>query len=215
MSQVVIADDHDLVRDLLRRALEAQGHTVVGEVGDGLHVVDVVTRSKPDILLLDLGLPGLHGLDILAEIGRCARRTRVLVLTGNRRDEFVVTALKNGAAGYLLKSCATNELMAAIAAVAQGRHFVSSEVSDGLVKGLTDCIAVDTDDPYEALSHREREVFHLMAEGLPNAALAERLFISARTVESHRANILRKLRLKTQTDVVRLALRRGLLELEP
>ncbi len=101
MAQVVIADDHVLFRDGIRRVLESRGVAVIGEVGDGLQVLDLVERVKPDVLLLDLALPGLHGLDILREVSRRAPQTRVLVVSGDGRNEFVVEALRNGAAGYL------------------------------------------------------------------------------------------------------------------
>lgn len=211
MAQVVIADDHVLFRDGIRRVLESRGVAVIGEVGDGLQVLDLVERVKPDVLLLDLALPGLHGLDILREVSRRAPQTRVLVVSGDGRNEFVVEALRNGAAGYLVKSCSATELVEAIATVAQGRTFVSHEVSAALT-GLESALS-DAGDVYGALTHREREVFHLMAEGMSNSAVGARLSVSPRTVETHRAHILRKLGLKTQTDVVLFAVRRGLIHL--
>jgi DNA-binding NarL/FixJ family response regulator len=212
MPQVVLADDHALVREGVRRILEASGISVAGEVGDGLRVVETVERLKPDVLVLDLGLPGLHGLDILRDVMRRAPKTRVLVLSADGRDEFVVQALRHGAAGYLLKGCQAQELVQAVAEVAAGGYHLSSSLSASLARAVGDEGAAP--QPYESLTSREREVFHLMAEGLANAAIGERLFISARTVETHRANIMRKLGLRTQTDVILLALRRGILTIE-
>ena len=213
MPQVVLADDHALVREGVRRILEASGIQVAGEVGDGLRVLEAVERLQPDVLLLDLGMPGLHGLDILREVTRRAPSTRVLVLSADGRDDFVVQALRNGAAGYLLKGCRAEELVQAVTEVAAGGYHLSSSLSASLARAVGE-ESRGTAPAYESLTPREREVFHLMAEGLANAAIAERLFISGRTVETHRANILRKLGLRTQTDVVLLALRRGILTIE-
>lgn len=214
MTRVVLADDHALVRDGVRRILEAGGVSVVGEVEDGLRVVSVVEETRPDVLVLDLGLPGLHGLDVLREVRRRVASTRVLVLSADGRDAFVVEALRHGAAGYLLKGCRASEFVAAVAEVARGGFHVSASLSGSVVRGLEADPRVAAEDPYERLTPREREVFHLMAEGQSNGTIAERLFISARTVESHRANIMRKLDLRTQTDIVLCALRRGILTLE-
>jgi DNA-binding NarL/FixJ family response regulator len=207
MATLVLADDHALMRAGLRRILEESGHTVLGEVGDGRQVVDVVKQHRPQVLLLDLGLPGLHGLDVLTQMRRRAPKVRVLVVSAFNRDEFVVAALRAGAAGYLLKSAATDQLLQAVDVVSDGGYYVSPQLAasaehfaDGSRK-----------DAYEKLTSRQREVFHLMAEGLSHLEISSRLYISARTAEDHRYNISRKLGLETQTDVVLFALRRGIL----
>ncbi len=213
MARVAIAEDHEVVRDGLRRILEAKGHEVVAEIGDGLKVVDRVEAVAPDLLILDLGLPHLHGLDVLRQLHHHRVRTRVLVLSAESRDDFVIGALKSGARGYLLKSASAKELVAAVETVAAGGHYVDTELSDALVRGIGDG-STEAGDPYQALTERELEVFHGMAEGLSNAAIGDRLFISPRTVETHRTKIMRQLGLKTQTDTVLYALRRGLIRLE-
>jgi DNA-binding NarL/FixJ family response regulator len=212
MSRIVIAEDHEVVRDGLRRTLEAHGNEVVAETGDGLKVVDLVESASPDMVLLDLGLPGLHGLDVLHQLAQ-VRRVRVLVLSAEGRDDFVVRALRSGARGYLLKSCSPQELADAVSAVAAGGHYVTTDLSDALVRSLKD-ESSPAADPYETLSEREREVFYAMAEGRSNAMIGERLFISPRTVETHRARILKKLGLRSQTDIVLYALRRGVIRLD-
>jgi DNA-binding NarL/FixJ family response regulator len=212
MATVVLADDHALVRAGLRRILETTGNVIVGEAGDGLQVVAVVEQTKPEVLVLDLGMPGLHGLDVLREVTRRIPATRVLVVSAHGRDDFVVNAFKNGAAGYLLKGAAPDELLVAISEVARGGYYVSTEVSRVLAKGLGE--ASRADDPYDNLTPRERQVFLLMAEGRSNSEVGKRLYISTRTAESHRQNIMRKLGLATQTDVVLYALRRGILGLD-
>jgi DNA-binding NarL/FixJ family response regulator len=211
MARVVIAEDHEVVRDGLRRTLEAHGNEVVAETGDGLKVVDVVEAATPDVVLLDLGLPGLHGLDVLHQLAR-VRHARVLVLSAEGRDDFVVRALQSGARGYLLKSCSAQELAQAVSTVAAGGHYVTTDLSNALVRSLVD--GSPSVDPYKALSDREREVFYSMAEGRSNAMIGDRLFISERTVETHRARILKKLGLRTQTDIVLYALRRGVIRLD-
>jgi DNA-binding NarL/FixJ family response regulator len=211
MARVVIAEDHEVVRDGLRRTLQAHGNEVVAETGEGLKVVNLVEAATPDVVLLDLGLPGLHGLDVLHQLAR-VRHVRVLVLSAEGRDDFVVRALQGGARGYLLKSCSAQELADAVSTVAAGGHYVSTELSDALVRSLVD--GSPAVDPYEALSDREREVFYSMAEGRSNALIGDRLFISERTVETHRARVLKKLGLRTQTDIVLYALRRGVIRLD-
>lgn len=212
MARVVIAEDHEVVRDGLRRTLEAHGNEVVAETGEGLKVVDLVESATPDVVLLDLGLPGLHGLDVLHQLAR-VRHVRVLVLSAEGRDDFVVRALQGGARGYLLKSCSAQELADGVSTVAAGGYYVTTELSNALVRNLVDGSPTAV-DPYEALSDREREVFYSMAEGRSNALIGERLFISERTVETHRARVLKKLGLRTQTDIVLYALRRGVIRLD-
>jgi DNA-binding NarL/FixJ family response regulator len=210
MATILIADDHALLRAGLRRILEMRGHVVVGEVGNGLEVVPQVRQLRPDLLLLDLGLPGLHGLDVLRDVRRRARAVRVLVVSAFNRDEFVVSALRSGAAGYALKGADPEELLDAVDEVARGGFYVSAQVS-----GSARCRAADAaPDAWEQMTGRQREVFGLMARGLSRREIGERLFISIRTVEDHRLRITHKLGLETQTDIVLFALRRGILSLD-
>jgi DNA-binding NarL/FixJ family response regulator len=208
-ARVILAEDHALVRQAISRALVAAGIEVVAETDDGLQVADIVASHAADVLVLDMGLPGLHGLDVLRKVGRHSPKTRVLVLSADGRDEFVIGAIRAGAAGYVLKGADLDELIAAIKSIARGGRYISPALSDRLVSALTSPSG-GADDPYETLSEREREVFHLMAEGLSNADIGTRLFVSPRTVETHRANVLRKLNLRSQTEVVIYAIRRGL-----
>jgi DNA-binding NarL/FixJ family response regulator len=211
MVRIVLADDHTLVRQALARLLQAAGHTIVGETADGLAVVELVDRTRPEVLLLDLALPGLHGLDIIPQIAKRHPATRTVVLTGDIRESSVLGALRHGAHGYILKGADSVELMAAIAHVAGGGRYVTPTLSDHLVRALLASNGAGETDPYETLSVREREVFHLMAEGVSNVDLASRLCISLRTLESHRGSVMRKLGLQNHTDLVRLAMRRGIL----
>ena len=212
MIRVLIAEDHAVVRQGLRRVLEAESDlSVIGEVDDGLKVADRVADAKPDVVLLDLGLPGLHGLEVIRHVTRRAPAARVLVLSTHSNEEYVRGALTNGAAGYLLKGSDAEEVVAAIRRVAGGQRYVSADVANHFVSAFLEGGTGVVADSYNTLTDREREVLNLMAEGHANAAIAGRLFISARTVETHRANVMRKLGLRSQTDVVRYALRRGIL----
>ena len=212
MIRVLIAEDHAVVREGLRRVLEAEPDvSVVGEVNDGLKVADQVAAVTPDVVLLDLGLPGLHGLEVIRHVTRRTPRARVLVLSMYAHEEYVRGALTNGAAGYILKGSDSEEVVNAIRKVASGERYVSADVANHFVSAFLEGGATPAADSYDTLTDREREVLNLMAEGHANAAIAERLFISSRTVETHRANVMRKLGLRSQTDVVRYALRRGIL----
>ena len=213
MSTVALADDHALVRAGIRRLLEISGNVVVGEAGDGLQVVPMVEQTRPEVLLLDLGMPGLHGLDVLREVTRRVPSTRVLVVSAYSRDDFVISAFRNGAAGYLLKGAEADELIQALGEVARGGYYVSTSVSSVLARGLGGD-ARTAGDPYERLTPRERQVFLLMAEGRTNSEIGKRLYISTRTAESHRQNVCKKLGFASQTDVVLYALRRGMLGLD-
>jgi two-component system response regulator NreC len=210
MASIVVADDHALMRAGLRRILEEAGHIVLGEVGDGLQVVDVVKQHRPQLLMLDLGLPGLHGLDVLRQMRRRAPKIRILVVSAFNREEFVVSALRAGAAGYLLKASCSDQLLEAVDVVSEGGYYVSpalaasaEQYADGTLR-----------DAFQQLTSRQREVFLLMADGLSVLQIASRLYISARTAEDHRYNISHKLGLQTQTDVVLFALRRGILAVD-
>ncbi len=212
MITVLLAEDHIVVRQGLRKVLETTPDiSVIGEVTSGLEVADRVEALKPTVLLLDLGLPGLHGLEVARQVSRRSPLTHVLVLSMHVNDEYVIGAFRHGAAGYLLKGCDSDELVEAVRRVASGAPYVSPTISNHVVRSMLTDAAADVADPYAALSVREREVFQLMAEGHSNGAIAEKLFISSRTVETHRANALRKLGLHSQTDVVRYALRKGIL----
>jgi DNA-binding NarL/FixJ family response regulator len=211
---VLLAEDHTVVRQGLRMVLEAEPDVrVVGEVDDGLKVADMCEQLKPLVLVLDLGLPGLHGLEVIRQLGRRSPDVRVLVLSMHAHEEYVLGAIANGASGYLLKGCDAAELVAATRTVAAGGRHVSSAVVTPRVDALLRGQSVDepVTDPYATLTPREREVLSLMAEGYSNAEIGERLFVSSRTVETHRANVMHKLNLRNQTEVVRFALRRGIL----
>lgn len=208
---IVLADDHVVVRDGLRRLLEEQeGLRVVGETGDGLEVVDLVVKLRPKVLLLDIMLPGLNGAEVARQVRKRAPMTGILMLSMHADESYVLSSLRNGARGYVVKSARPEELVEAVRAVAVGRHFLSSEVADRAALLYARQAKKLPPDPFDTLTTRERQVLHLLAEGLSYAAAAERLGVSARTVETHRTNLARKLDLSTPTELARYAIRRGL-----
>jgi DNA-binding NarL/FixJ family response regulator len=208
--RIVIADDHHVVRDGLRALLQAvEGFALVGEAANGHEALELTRSLEPDILVLDLSLPGLHGLDVIEQLGAGGARTRVLVLSMHSSEIHVARALQAGAAGYLPKDAGADELIAGIRQVAAGATFLSRALGD---RPVTEYLELDPGTDRQrsfGLTPREREVFQLAAEGRTMAEIAERLSISPRTVETHRENLMRKLRLRNQTELVRFALLMG------
>jgi DNA-binding NarL/FixJ family response regulator len=212
---IVLADDHHVVRLGMRALLEAEpDFMVVGEAGDGLEAKALVERLQPDMLLLDLMMPGLNGMEVLRQVRRLSPRTRVIVLSMHANEAYVVEALRHGAAGYALKQSNLLELAPAIRGTMAGREYLSPTLSLQDIEAYKQK-AVAATAPFDSLTVREREVLHLAAQGLTHAAIAEKLFISPRTVEMHRSHLMHKLNLRTQTDLVRYAHWRGLLLSEP
>ncbi len=212
MTTIVLADDHPIVRQGLRALLEAEtDFQVVGETGYGLEAVRLVERLKPDVLIVDVMMPGLSGLEVTREVCQRAPRLRVLVLSMHANEVYVLEALRHGAMGYALKDSSADELVRAVRRVAAGRRYLSPPLSERALEAYAQkAQEMRRDDPYETLTTREREVLHLATEGLTNPAIADRLSISPRTVEIHRTNLMRKLGLRGQPDLVRYAMQRGI-----
>jgi DNA-binding NarL/FixJ family response regulator len=208
---VLLAEDHAIVREGIRKVLECEPDMkVVGEIDDGLRVVDAASELSPNVVLLDLGLPGLHGLEVIRRMTRRPAANNVIVLSMHAHEDYVLGAFRNGAAGYVVKGANSRELVGAIRRVAGGGKYASPDVANHLVAAFLHG-GENVSDLYETLTCREREVLQLIAEGHSNAGIAARLCISLRTVETHRSNVLRKLDLRTTTEIVRFALRRGIL----
>jgi len=212
---IVLADDHHVVRQGLRGLLEAEpDFSIAGEAADGLQAVDLVDRVKPDVLVIDLMMPGLSGLDVTRQVRQRSPRTHIVILSMHSNEAYVLEALRNGAAAYVLKDSTAADLVHAVREVVAGRRYLSPPLSERAIETYTEKAKSTLMDPYETLTTREREVLHLAAEGYTNTAIGDRLSISPRTVETHRANLMRKLGLQTQTDLVRYALRRGIVPME-
>lgn len=212
MTTVVLADDHEIVRRGVRSLLESAGsYRVLAEAADGLTAIQAVEKFKPHLLFVDLSLPRLHGIDVLRQARSASPQTRVIVLSMHNDEPYVIEALRAGAAAYILKGSESSEIGRALAEVMAGRRYLSAELSEWAINALA-TKSPDQGDPLTTLSPREREVLQLAAEGLGNPEIAEKLFISPRTAETHRANLMRKLGLQTATDLVRFAIRRGLIQ---
>jgi two-component system response regulator NreC len=209
---IVLADDHQLVRQGLRGMLERQpDFRVVGEAGTGLEVFRVVERFRPNVLVLDMMMPQLNGLEVTRQLSKRSPKTRTVILSMHRDESYVVQALKNGATGYVLKDASVDELVKAIREAAAGRRYLSPPLSDSAVGAYMQQSNVASLDLYNSLSNREREVLHLAAEGHTNTEIGKRLFISPRTVEIHRANMMAKLGLRNHTELIRYALKHRLI----
>jgi two-component system, NarL family, response regulator NreC len=204
-TRVLLADDHVLVRQGVRLLLEKDGFDVVGEADDGIEAVRLARQTEPDIAVLDLLMPELNGIDAAREIHQCCPRTKTLLLTA-RGDDILLEALAAGMRGCLLKSLAGRDLIQAIRQVQEGRVYLSA----GLAEAVVQAYRTGAERPADPLSLREREVLQLIAEGHGTKGIADKLCISARTVESHRYRIMRKLEIRETAGLVRYAIGRGL-----
>jgi DNA-binding NarL/FixJ family response regulator len=211
MTTAIIADDHEIVRRGLRIILETDGACrVVGEASDGLMAVQLIEKLKPAVLILDLNMPRLHGIEVLRQTRSSSPNTKVIVLSMHHDEAYVIEALRGGAMAYILKGSESQEIAQALKEVLAGRRFLSAPLSEWAINALV-AKPADNSDPLQAITPRERMVLQLAAEGASNSEIAEKLFISPRTAETHRTNLLRKLGLHTQTDLVRFAIRKGLI----
>ena len=211
--RILLADDHTLVREGLRKILEAQpGWAVVGEAADGREAVRQALDLKPDLIVLDLAMPQLSGVDAIQQIVRRLPAARILVVSMHADEVYVTRALKAGAHGYLLKDSAGNDLLRAVTALAQHKSFFSPSVSRIM---LDDYVRQNAErgitDRYDTLSEREREVFQLIAEGKVNKEIASILHLSPSTIETHRARIMEKLDVHSAVEIVLYAVRKGII----
>jgi len=197
--------------------LEAQeGLEVVGEATNGRDAVENAELLMPDVVLMDMVMPGLNGIDATRQILKRSPNTKVLILTAYLEDERLLQALRAGASGYVVKNSDIEELLLAIQSVRRGNTYFSTSVSDEIAVNevLLQAKQPEGRTGYDLLTNREREVLQLIAEGLSNQAIAEQLEISVKTVEAHRAHIMTKLHAKNRTDLIRYAIKRGLVGLE-
>ena len=209
---IVLADDHALVRQGLRRILEGtEDLEVVGEANDGLELLQLLTRLTPQMVILDIFMPNLRGIEAITEIKTMDPEIKILILTMHKDKEYLYLALSAGAKGYLLKEDAPKELFSAIAKVRQDKTYVSPYFSDEVVDDLVQIGKRNGKFIFETdpLTPREREVLKLIAEGKSSKEIANLLFISVFTVNNHRASIMEKLNLKKATDLVKYAIRKG------
>jgi DNA-binding NarL/FixJ family response regulator len=204
-----LADDHTMVREgIAALASKEPGFKVIGQCGEGLAVIDEVLRLVPDVVVLDIMMPGLNGLDVCRELTRKVKDAAVLILSMYEDEQFIARALEYGASGYLLKDSAPNQLGDAIRAVSRGELFLGPGIPRTVLHHMS-----DHRDPYETLTTRERQVLQCVAEGMTNRQIAENLGLAVKTVDTHRMRLMRKLNIHDQTNLVKFAVRRGLVSL--
>jgi two-component system, NarL family, response regulator NreC len=210
--RVLLADDHGIVRRGLRSLLEETGHSVVAEAADGLEAVRLCEEHRPDLIIIDIGMPKLSGIDVAARAQKLDRPPVVIILSMHADESYIIRALAAGARAYLLKDATDEDLLPAIRAVTSGKPFFSPAVTAVLVedymrtlqkRGLT--------DSYLLLTDREKEILHLLAEGRSNKEVATLLDLGVSTVETHRANLMQKLNLHNTAEIVLYAVRKGLI----
>lgn len=215
MTTIVLADDHHVVRQSFRLLLEAEPDLyVIGEAASGLEAIGLVERLRPDLLLIDIMMPELNGIEVARRVKKQLSRTVIVVLTMHENEAYVLEALRAGVTAYVLKKSTAQELVYAIRQALAGYLFLSPPLSEHAIQAYMEKAQGTALDPYETLTAREREVLQLAAEGLNNPEIGARLSISPRTVEMHHGNLMRKLHLRTQTDLIRFALQRGILPLQ-
>jgi DNA-binding NarL/FixJ family response regulator len=215
MISIVLADDHAILRQGVNVLLaEEPEFEVIAETGDGLEALQLTQSLRPDILVLDLEMPGLKGLEVLRQIQNKIPETHVVILSMHAKEAYVIEALRYGAMGYVLKGSNANELIQAIRQAAKGLRYLSPPLSERAVEAYMQKAQEQTLDPYDTLTNRERQVLYLAAEGFSSTMIGERLMISSRTVETHRAKMMHKLNLHNQTDLIRYAIQKGIIPLE-
>lgn len=211
MMRIVLADDHQLVRAGLRSLLQSFADvSVLAECGDGHEALALVDRHQPDVLLLDITLPGLNGLEVARRVPKLSPRTRVLILSMHAGAEYVAQALRAGVAGYLIKDSAVDELKVALDALQRGRNYLSTAISQSVVSGFLDPAGGGAQSELSVLTPRQREILQLIAEGHSTREIAARLGLSIKTVESHRSQLMDRLGIRDVSGLVRFAIRAGL-----
>jgi len=209
---IVLADDHVVVRQGIRALLEGQpDFQVVGEAGDGLEAIQVTERLQPDVLVLDIGMDKIDGIEVVRQLSRRAQNTSVVILSMRSEESCVIDALRAGAKGYVLKGADADELLHAVQEAAVGHRYLSSLLSQQAIENYAQTRS-SPNGGYDRLTAREREVVYLVAAGYNNASIADQLFISRRTVEVHRSRAMQKLGVNSVTALIRTAIERGLVK---
>ncbi len=215
--RILLVDDHAVIRQALRMLLEAQPEVeVVADVENGREAVQVAERLRPDVVLMDVVMPGLNGLEATRQIRKVSPSTRVVMLSGFVDEDQLLEAIRAGASGYLIKRSDVSELVLAIQTVHRGNSYFSSALSEGfdLTEVLYQAKRAEPKSSTDPLTPREREVLQLIAEGYTNQGIARELFISVKTVEAHKAHIMAKLHARNRADLIRYAIRKGIVRLE-
>jgi two-component system response regulator NreC len=211
--RILLADDHNILRDGMRLLLERQaGFSVVGEAADGREIVQLTQAHAPDVVVMDIAMPNMNGIEATRRIVEKFPKTGVVILSMHYDESYVIRSLKAGARAYLLKDAMKAELIAAIRAVAEGRSFFSPRISRILQEDYVEALGrKGSDDTYDLLTEREREILQLVAEGKTNKEIASSLNVSLYTVDTHRTHILQKLNLHSVPEVILYAVRKGII----
>ena len=211
--KILIAEDHTILREGLRMLLSSNpAFEVVGEAQDGLEAIRSVESLKPDLILMDLSMPRMNGVGAIQEIKKLNPTTKILVLTVHKTEEHILTALKTGAEGYILKDATHGELMLAMNNIFSGKSYLSPGISEKVIEGyLEGRKSVKSSTSWDTLTQREREILKMIAEGYRNKDIADYLCISAKTVEKHRANLMKKLDLHSAASLTAFAMEKGLI----
>jgi two-component system response regulator NreC len=212
---IVIADDHTILRQGLRALLSSDPNLkVVGEAKDGRDAIRCVENLSPDLALIDLSMPRMNGMEAIRDIKKTNPQTKIIVLTVHKAEEYILEALKNGADGYVLKDASHAELMMAINKVLEGKRYLSADISGKVIDGyLEGRKTLESKSTWETLTQREREILKLIAEGNKNKEIADYLCISLKTVEKHRANLMKKLDLHNAAALTTFAMEKGVITL--
>lgn len=211
MTTVVLADDHHVVRRGIRALLEAESDLqVTGEASTGTDAARITQQLKPDVLIIDLMMADMSGLGVIRQVRKRSPRTAAVVLSMYGNDCYVVEALQAGAKAYVLKDSPPEELLCAVREAAMGHRYLALPLSYRAIEAYLQSSEESQLDPYDMLTSREREVLHLAAQGFTSAKIANRLYISPRTVEVHRARVMHKLGLHNRTELIHYAIRRGI-----
>ncbi|MBN1573502.1 MAG: response regulator transcription factor [Deltaproteobacteria bacterium] len=212
-TRIVIAEDHTILREGLKALISSHPEfEIAGEAKDGAEAIRSVNDVRPDLVLMDLSMPKMSGMSAIVEIKKRCPETKILVLTIHNMEEYILEALRAGANGYILKDADHKELFLAIKTVLEGKSFLSPSVSKKVIEGyLEGKKSIKTDTSWETLTQREREILKLIAEGYKNKEIANLLFISAKTVEKHRANLMKKLDIHNVQSLTAFAIERGLI----
>ncbi len=212
--KIVVADDHQLFREGLVNLLESDEQIqVIGQAEDGKIAIKKVMELKPDILLTDIAMPNMNGMEATRNLKKDLPDLKIIAVSMHSDRQFVKGMLTAGTDAYLLKNCTHQQLLEAVHTVYNGKKYLSEDITEMVISGYLDDSDSD-DDKYKQLSEREKEIFLLLAEGISTREIGEKLFISVKTVGTHKQNILEKLELKNNSDIVKYALKKGLIQLE-
>jgi DNA-binding NarL/FixJ family response regulator len=213
MITIVLADDHHIVRQGLLRLLEEEpDFKVVGDTGDGEEAIRLCKQLKPDVLVVDIMMPGINGLEVTRQIAKRLPQTKIVVLSMHANTAYVIEALRGGATGYVLKESSGTDLSTAVREAASNNRYLSPPLSEQALEDYLLRSAEAPIEPYETLTDREREVMRLVVQSFSNTEIANVLHISPRTVETHRANLMRKLGLRNPAELIRYAIERGFIK---